>query len=782
MRIKQADGTFIEVTPQIDWNQNDNKANGYIENRTHYTISTTEAEPIYANSALSIDQNHTTFYSTSFFDCQYSEDAQNAFVYKVIWDGVEYICNVKTVSDSMYSTYILLNPYTKKLGNESITILDGENTGEPFFMYMDQENGGLRIDTYDDSGQKQSVHSVTIIPILEEVKTLDEKYIPQSIARLSTVSEYIEYIDCVMNEGFDDVYEYIDENIFSGDYNDLVNTPIKDSRNREEFYYTFDGDVTSYETLTPDDFEGMEYAQSYAGGNALLVRISDSCPPVNNIYGDIELGVLEGEDSSTVSFSEKNIAEIWVGTFAIYEILWFIPNDIGNIKQGIYVLYVDEEYYVNSVRFMASYTGEFIQLDNKYLQDHITIGTRSEEDVEPLSENGVSTFDMVMMGAGDYSLTVGLENKAESSSMAIGVRNEATGECSFASGNMSKATGEFSYAGGINTESSGWSTHAEGGNTTASGYCSHAEGYYAEARGEASHAEGYATIASGKYQHAQGRYNIEDTENKYAHIVGNGKNDSSTGWKDVRSNAHTLDWEGNAWFAGKVTAGVAPSEDMDLTTKKYVDEKLPTIISEEVVFTLSQADLQAALDSHNREEGGCYIAVDKFPIEDGKNYYMTLNGKEYQPNFIYTTEPYTELYFDHCADDSEDKTSINFYGNYANDDWDEDINKILIEMHYDIDINTDLSIITREVKALDNKMLDRDLIIENSLSMNRNGSIGTYSTAIGYGCQASGFISHAEGDQTIACDICSHAEGRQTIASGPYSHAEGSHTRALGYD
>ena len=38
-----------------------------------------------------------------------------------------------------------------------------------------------------------------------------------------------------------------------------------------------------------------------------------------------------------------------------------------------------------------------------------------------------------------------------------------------------------------------------------------------------------------------------DTENKYAHIVGNGTSNEN------RSNAYTLDWDGNAWFAGDIT-------------------------------------------------------------------------------------------------------------------------------------------------------------------------------------------------------------------------------------
>ena len=54
------------------------------------------------------------------------------------------------------------------------------------------------------------------------------------------------------------------------------------------------------------------------------------------------------------------------------------------------------------------------------------------------------------------------------------------------------------------------------------------------------------TKASSDYQHVQGKYNIEDAENKYAHIVGNGTSE------EARSNAHTLDWEGNAMYAGDI--------------------------------------------------------------------------------------------------------------------------------------------------------------------------------------------------------------------------------------
>ena len=88
--------------------------------------------------------------------------------------------------------------------------------------------------------------------------------------------------------------------------------------------------------------------------------------------------------------------------------------------------------------------------------------------------------------------------------------------------------GEFSVAIGYNVEASGSFSFAEGTNTVSKGFRSHSEGCF--------------TIASGNDQHVQGKRNIEDTANRYAHIVGNGENDIS------RSNAHTLDWYGNAWW------------------------------------------------------------------------------------------------------------------------------------------------------------------------------------------------------------------------------------------
>ena len=119
---------------------------------------------------------------------------------------------------------------------------------------------------------------------------------------------------------------------------------------------------------------------------------------------------------------------------------------------------------------------------------------------------------------------------------------------SSSSASAPSATGSYSVALGLGTVASNTVSCAVNYRTQATGIYSFSEGRDSVASGSVSHAEGRGTVAKGENQHVQGRYNKEDAENKYAHIVGNGN--TATG---ARSNAHTLDWSGNAWFAGDIT-------------------------------------------------------------------------------------------------------------------------------------------------------------------------------------------------------------------------------------
>lgn len=163
---------------------------------------------------------------------------------------------------------------------------------------------------------------------------------------------------------------------------------------------------------------------------------------------------------------------------------------------------------------------------------------------------------------------------------------QALGECSHAEGINTVASGAVSHAEGHTCEAVGDVSHAEGIETIAEGPYSHTEGYqtittpeagWAHAEGaetiaaaNLTHAEGYGTVAASMCQHTQGKFNIPDEEGLYAHIVGNGEDDEN------RSNAHTVDWDGNGWFKGDIKVG---GEDQN-------DESAKTVATQEFVTNL----------------------------------------------------------------------------------------------------------------------------------------------------------------------------------------------------
>jgi sugar lactone lactonase YvrE len=87
---------------------------------------------------------------------------------------------------------------------------------------------------------------------------------------------------------------------------------------------------------------------------------------------------------------------------------------------------------------------------------------------------------------------------------------------------------------------------------------------------------GYGLIANCDFGLVVGGYNIAQDLNdpnrkEYLVIAGNGTDSRN------RSNAATLDREGNLWVSGKMTAGDDPTSDMDVATKKYVDDAVARI-------------------------------------------------------------------------------------------------------------------------------------------------------------------------------------------------------------
>ena len=374
-----------------------------------------------------------------------------------------------------------------------------------------------------------------------------------------------------------------------------------------------------------------------------------------------------------------------------------------------------------------------------------------EEEVKYL-DNKYLESDLILQN----SISLGRVGNIVSGSSAIGYGVEASGICSHAEGNDTASSGNYSHsegsstialgdsshAEGITTKASGIHSHAEGESTTASGMNSHAEGAITIASGHESHAEGFYTKASSDYQHVQGKFNIEDTANKYAHIVGNGKYDNT------RSNAHTLDWNGNAWYAGDVQAN-----------------NVPHVASEKVVLTVPAATISAKKTEIDKASMGAPVQINlngTLTYDPTKSYYLKYNNKEY-----------SGIYINDRFNISEDGCLCTFVSK----------NNKLMLMIATIDTTniTDMQLIEKDIKKLDNMYIPDDLRVNKSISVGiRTGTTGKFSSSFGLGCEASGDKSHAEGSNTIASGQSSHAEGSDTEASGQRSHAEGYMTIASG--
>ena len=202
------------------------------------------------------------------------------------------------------------------------------------------------------------------------------------------------------------------------------------------------------------------------------------------------------------------------------------------------------------------YDGDVFYTDSSADSHNIKVSKLSNKVIK-IEPNYIPNSN-IRNGTGLFSIEEGSGTTASGIiSHAEGSGTTASGIISHAEGSGTTASGECSHAEGNQTTASGRKSHAEGDNTTASGKYSHAEGYNTTASGEYSHAEGYHTTASSNSSHVEGKYNIEDTANKYAHIIGNGTSTSNL------HNCFMVGWDGAIY----VQASDDATKMMKLTIK-----------------------------------------------------------------------------------------------------------------------------------------------------------------------------------------------------------------------
>lgn len=152
--------------------------------------------------------------------------------------------------------------------------------------------------------------------------------------------------------------------------------------------------------------------------------------------------------------------------------------------------------------------------------------------------------------------------------------NIALGNYSHAEGQGTEARAAAAHAEGNETIVNSAHGHAEGSETIVDGTNGHAEGYATKAIGSCSHAEGCGTETSSYAGHVEGKYNITSDSINYLHIAGNGTNSNN------RSNAYTLDWNGNGWYKGDLSFNGI----MKMTEQMYGTELPETGVEGQLFF------------------------------------------------------------------------------------------------------------------------------------------------------------------------------------------------------
>lgn len=219
------------------------------------------------------------------------------------------------------------------------------------------------------------------------------------------------------------------------------------------------------------------------------------------------------------------------------------------VSVGVFELEADMTWTANSV---VRYNDEFYKIESATYDETNDKTTLNIPALEVTEDAVVEFFDGI--ASGNYSHTEGNGIASGECSHAEGYAVVASGDMSHAEGVSTTASATGSHAEGNTSTASGNYGHAEGNNTVASGDTSHAEGSHTTASGNGSHAGGYQTIANSLRQTVFGTFNVADngtatTKGQYIEIVGNGTAE------DARSNARTLDWDGNEVVAGTLTIG-----------------------------------------------------------------------------------------------------------------------------------------------------------------------------------------------------------------------------------
>lgn len=207
----------------------------------------------------------------------------------------------------------------------------------------------------------------------------------------------------------------------------------------------------------------------------------------------------------------------------------------------------------------------------------------TNSDQNPLARKGKGSHYSCIMGLGcsangDFSMAMNAYCEANGKySVASGGITSANGNYSVAGGCFSQANGAYSVAFGGRLSSGLVDTQANGNRAIAIGTGCVADGNNSRAIGQAVHTNGTLSTGigdrltvNGRLHFAIGKYNTIEEGDLYTFSVGNGTSE------EARSNAYTLDWEGNGCYQGKVES---KSGVLKLGDTEVAEEQLKALLT-----------------------------------------------------------------------------------------------------------------------------------------------------------------------------------------------------------
>lgn len=519
--VKHYVDTKFGNLPKPNWNQNDSNAPDYIKNRPFYEDN---KEVLLVNNLTSDDY--------------FSEDVENPIcnfvvdnVYKVIWNDVVYD-NLVCYLDDGYN------------------VIASSNHGCPF--YIDDDGGDA---LYIESDNEDEAWTVSIIEYQKELKKIDEKYLPDDIGVQSDWS-----VNDEDNPAYVSNRPFYDNKIV-----DKVAVP-------ETTINVTEGDRGFYLDCTNKIEVGQNYIVTLDGIPYLSSNVIDNegsiyCNITTN-YGSINI--------NTYPWS----SEIYFYTYS--DTLPFSGEHTISVEIGDYYLKTINEKYLPKAYATMDFAKsiEATAKTAKTTADSAKKLVDSKMDKENPVGRGSITLGTDASSTGKDSISIGhdvVSNRKHTTVLgSLNIIDEA--EYGVASASFDYETRAI-YSGREFYVGTGYSLDTKTGVlslikpkliTVDKTVCPNGSEFYACATSEANPNHPTTIYATDEIKWKSGYFDTmefgvakaNESKGEYIIVVGNGSY-----YRDVnatisrRSNAHTLDWKGNAWYQGDVYVGGDGQDD-----------------------------------------------------------------------------------------------------------------------------------------------------------------------------------------------------------------------------